>query len=133
MGLFNNSELTGANDVNATMPTTRVNQHRQWISSYILPFLTNIAVEQMNCSSSYGYENATDSMYYRVLVNRSPQTLPSCFDGPSESCSASGFKEFVKQRGEMFGNFGSACGVEYGNSTDVASFYSSAENGTSVE
>jgi hypothetical protein len=132
MGLFNNSELTGANDINATMPTTRVNHHRQWVSSYILPFLTNIAVEQMNCSASYGYENATDSTYYRVLVNRSPQTLPDCFDGPAESCSATGFEDFVQQRGVLYGDFGRACGVEYDNSTDVVSFYQSDTKGETV-
>lgn len=132
MGLFNNSDLTGANNVNDTMPTTRVNYHRQWVSSYILPFLTNVAVEQMNCSASYGYQNATDPMYYRVLVNRSPQVLPDCYDGPLESCSASGFKCLVETKGEMFGDFSSACGVDYKNSTNVMSFYQNSIKGETV-
>lgn len=132
LGLFNNSDSTGANDINATMPTDRVNYHRQWVSSYILPFLTNIAVERMNCTGSYGYQNQTDPTYYRVLVNRSPQVLPDCFDGPLESCSAAGFKSFVEERGQVFGDFAGACGVEYGNSTDVMSFYESSNNGTMV-
>ncbi|CZT20213.1 related to PHO11-secreted acid phosphatase [Ramularia collo-cygni] len=123
MGIFNNSALTGANAVNATMPLDQVNHHRQWISSYILPFLTNIAVEKMNCSESYGYQNSTDPTFYRVLVNQSPQVLPGCSDGPAESCSAEHFNKFVETRGEMFGNFAEACGVDYGNSTDVVSFY----------
>lgn len=123
MGIFNNSALTGANFINATMPLDQVNHHRQWVSSYVLPFLTNIAIEKMNCSQSYGVQNSTDSTFYRVLVNQSPQVLPGCSDGPAESCSAEGFKSFVAARGEMFGNFGEACGVEYGNSTDVTSFY----------
>ncbi|KAI5362122.1 Putative histidine phosphatase superfamily, clade-2 [Septoria linicola] len=132
LGLFNNSDSTGANDVNATMPLDKVNYHRQWVSSYILPFLTNIAIERMNCTGSYGYQNQTDPTYYRVLVNRSPQTLPDCHDGPQESCSAAGFKRFVEERGQMFGDFAGACGVEYDNSTDVMSFYSSPDNGTMV-
>lgn len=123
MGIFNNSALTGGNAINATMPLNQVNHHRQWVSSYVLPFLTNIAVEKMNCSEAYGYENMTDPTFYRVLVNQSPQVLPGCFDGPAESCSAENFKKFVEGRGEMFGNFAEACGVEYGNSTNVASFY----------
>ncbi|EME45224.1 hypothetical protein DOTSEDRAFT_170503 [Dothistroma septosporum NZE10] len=126
MGLFNNSAMTGANDVNATMPTTQINYHRQWVSSYILPFLTNIAVEHMNCSASYGYQNATDPTYYRVLVNQSPQTLPGCYDGPLESCSAAGFAKFVQERGQEVGDFSSACGVKYDNSTDVMSFYTNS-------
>lgn len=132
MGIFNNSAITGANDVNATMPTDRVNFHRQWVSSYILPFLTNIAVERMNCSQSYGYGNAVDPTFYRVLVNQSPQTLPGCYDGPLESCSAEGMQKFVRERGELFGDFSGACGVEYDNSTDVMSFYSLPNNGTVV-
>lgn len=132
MGLFNNSALSGGNDINATMPTNRVNYHRQWISSYILPFLTNIAVERMNCSGSYGYQNQSDSTYYRVLVNRSPQTLPDCFDGPSESCSAAGMKKFVEERGQMFGNFAGDCGTKYNNVTDIMSFYTQSDNGTMV-
>ncbi|KAK4502562.1 hypothetical protein PRZ48_005988 [Zasmidium cellare] len=132
MGLFNNSDLTGANDINATMPTTRINYHRQWVSSYILPFLTNVAVEQMNCSASYGYQNSTDPTYYRVLVNRSPQVLPDCFDGPLESCSAAGFEKFVQERGAVFGDFGSACGVEYENSTNVMGFYVNQTKGETV-
>lgn len=123
MGLFNNSALTGANAVNATMPLNQVNYHRQWVSSNILPFLTNIAVEKMNCSESYGFQNATDPTFYRVLVNQSPQVLPGCFDGPLESCSASEFQKFVETRGVMFGNYGEACQVDYGNSTDIVSFY----------
>ncbi|KAF2215397.1 hypothetical protein CERZMDRAFT_120263 [Cercospora zeae-maydis SCOH1-5] len=132
LGLFNNSDSTGANDINATMPLDKVNYHRQWVSSYILPFLTNIAIEKMNCTGSYGYQNQTDPTYYRVLVNRSPQTLPDCHDGPQESCSAAGFRDFVEEKGQMFGDFAGACGVGYDNSTNVMSFYSSPDNGTIV-
>lgn len=84
-----------------------------------LPFLTNVAVEKMQCDS-YGF-NAGE--YYRVLVNQSPQNLPGCSDGPGESCSRNGFQEYVASRQQMFGGFGAKCGVEYGNSTDVLSIY----------
>jgi len=132
MGLFNNSELTGANEINATMPLDRVNWHRQWVSSYILPFLTNVAIEKMNCSASYGYENATDPTFYRVLVNRSPQTLPDCHDGPVESCSAAGMASFVRERGQLFGDYSSICGVNQTNTTNVLSIYSQDTQGKTV-
>lgn len=102
LGLFNNSAYSGANDVNATMP-----------------FLTNIAIEKMVCDS-YGYD---DGVYYRVLVNEGPQPLVGCRDGPGESCSEEAFGRFVQQRGEWYGDFGKACGVDYENSTDVLSIY----------
>ena len=128
MGLFNNSEFSGTINVNATMPLNQINYHRAWVSSYILPFLTNIAIERMNCSSP-GFSNGT---YYRVLVNQSPQTLPTCFDGPAESCSASGIQEFLGERQAMFEGYSEKCEVDYKNSTDTVAFYSSADNDTTV-
>jgi acid phosphatase len=119
LGLFNNSAYTGAHAVNATMPTDTINYGRVWKSSQILPFLTNIAIEKMSCDT-YGYDHG---VYYRVLVNEAPQPLVGCRDGPGESCSDEAFGRFVQERGEMYGDFGKACGVEYGNSTDVLSIY----------
>lgn len=125
LGLFNNSAFAGSNDINATMPNDALNPNRAWISSNILPFLTNIAVERLVCDS-YGYQdNATSTgEYYRVLVNQSPQLLPGCVDGPGFSCSRSGFESFVQSRGEEFGDFSTKCGVDYDNSTDVLGIYS---------
>ncbi|ORY11488.1 acid phosphatase-like protein [Clohesyomyces aquaticus] len=122
MGLFNNSANTGANDPNATMPLTSQNYMRAWMSSRILPFLTNIAVEKMACDS-YGFDSGD---YVRVLVNQSPQQLPGCADGPGESCSLSAFVQFVQARGEMFGGFTEKCQPEYTNSTDVLTIYGSS-------
>nr|POE77502.1 thiamine-repressible acid phosphatase spbc21h7.03c [Quercus suber] len=132
LGLFNNSAMTGTNDPNATMPLHQINYHRQWVSSYILPFLTNVAIEQMNCSSSYGYQNTSNPTFYRVLVNNSPQSLPGCVDGPLESCSATGLDNFLQKRVEMFGGYSQACAVDYQNSTDVLSIYVGSDNGTMV-
>jgi len=132
LGLFNNSQFSGADNINATMPTNQVNYGRAWVSSKIIPFLTNVAIERMNCSTSYGFENQTDPTYYRVLVNQSPQTLPGCFDGPLESCSAAGLQSFLSDRGQMLGGFSEKCGVDYSNSTNTVTFYSSPNNGTTV-
>jgi acid phosphatase len=55
MGLFNNSAFSASNDVNATMPVDTINHRRAWQSSRIMPFLTNIAVEKLQCDS-YGFE-----------------------------------------------------------------------------
>lgn len=140
MGLFNNSQFSGGNDVNATMPLDQINYNRAWISSRILPFLTNIAIERMNCSSNYGvaaqHENGNSGgdagTYYRVLLNRSPQTLPGCFDGPGQSCPAAGMQKFLQIRGDMFGAYSDICGNTYQNSTDTVTFYTNSNNGTTV-
>lgn len=119
LGVFNNSEFSGANNVNATMPTNVINHRRAWKSSNIIPFLTNIAMERLECDS-YGYDEGT---YFRVLVNQSPQSLPGCSDGPGESCDSDGFSDLVKSRGELFGDFSTGCDVDYKNSTNVLTIY----------
>ncbi|KAK5288317.1 hypothetical protein LTR43_007999 [Exophiala xenobiotica] len=134
MGLFNNTEFVGGNP-NNSMPLDRINYSRAWVSSYILPFLTNIAIERMNCSARSGtYGDAGSSPYYRVLVNDSPQTLPSCYDGPDESCSSQGLSSWLADRAAMFGGYSTACNTssEYKNSTDFVNFYQDGGNGSFV-
>ncbi|KAB8071270.1 histidine phosphatase superfamily, partial [Aspergillus leporis] len=88
LGLFNNSAFSGADDVNKTMPTDKINYGRKWKSSANLPFLTNIAIEKMSCDS-YGYDEGD---YYRVLVNSGPQPLEECRGGPGDTCGSSKFE-----------------------------------------
>ncbi|KAG4440713.1 hypothetical protein IFR05_003807 [Cadophora sp. M221] len=119
LGLFNNSAFSNTNNVNSTMPSDRINHRRAWKSSHIVPFLTNVAVEKMECES-FAFEKGT---FYRVLVNGSPQSLDGCSDGPGESCEESELVGWLEGRGEVVGGFGSVCGVEYGNGTDVLGIY----------
>ncbi|KAG5928282.1 hypothetical protein E4U42_000940 [Claviceps africana] len=146
MGLFNNSQFSGGNHVNDTMPLDQINSHRAWVSSRIIPFLGNVAIERMNCTSYHGItsqprnKNGSNepvssdaaTTYYRVLINQSPQVLPGCFDGPAQSCSADGMREFLQHRGDMFSAYSSICGNTYQNSTDSVSFYADSNNGTTV-
>ncbi|KAF6810419.1 histidine acid phosphatase [Colletotrichum sojae] len=133
MGLFNNSEAGAgpAGSINDTMPLDRINYRRAWRSSRVLPFLGNIAIERLNCTGSFGYD---EGEYYRVLVNSAPQPLPGCVDGPGTICSRAGFEEYLQQRVDMFSGFSEKCGVEYDNTTDVMSLYTDPEvgNGTTV-
>ncbi|RYC62398.1 hypothetical protein CHU98_g3820 [Xylaria longipes] len=127
MGLFNNSAFGGSESaINDTMPLDRINYRRAWKSSYVLPFLGNIAIERLNCNGTFGYD---DGEYYRVLVNNAPQPLPDCADGPGTSCSRSGFERYVQDRVEMFQGFSEKCGVDYDNSTDVLSIYTDLDSG----
>lgn len=125
LGLFNNTAWTASNDINATMPVDTLNPQRAWQSSKFMSFLTNIAIERLECDS-FGYQDNANQTgeYYRVLVNKNPQLLQGCSDGPGESCSKAGFEKFMQERTQMFGGFSEKCGVEYKNSTDVLSIYS---------
>ncbi|KAJ4413077.1 hypothetical protein N0V91_000051 [Didymella pomorum] len=118
LGIFNNTKWAAGN-INDTMPLNKINYQRAWKSSRILPFLTNIAIERLECDS-YGYPAGT---YVRVLVNQDPQQL-ECAVGPGDSCSEGSFAEFIQQRGEMFGGYTEKCApTDYNNSTDVLTIY----------
>ncbi|KAJ3549104.1 hypothetical protein NM208_g673 [Fusarium decemcellulare] len=126
MGLFNNSEFGGSpSQINDTMPLNRINYRRAWKSSNVLPFLSNIAIERLNCTGSYGYD---DGEYYRVLVNSAPQPLTDCNDGPGTTCSRKGFEDYVQERVDLFTGFSDKCGVDYKNTTDVLTIYSDDDN-----
>ncbi|KAH8890085.1 histidine acid phosphatase [Thozetella sp. PMI_491] len=132
LGLFNNSAWGGsAASINDTMPLERINYKRAWKSSHVLPFLTNIALEKLNCTGNYGFD---DGDYYRILVNSAPQELPDCGDGPGTSCSRKGFETFLNDRVSLLKGFSDRCGVDYKNSTDVLSIYTdpAVGNGTVV-
>ncbi|KAI1134823.1 histidine acid phosphatase [Hypoxylon sp. FL0543] len=132
MGLFNNSEFGGSeSSINDTMPLDRINYRRAWKSSHLLPFSSDLAIERLNCSGSYGYE---DGDYYRVLVNSAPQPLPNCADGPGTTCTRAGFEKYVQERADMFHGFSERCGVDYKNSTDTLTIYTDpgVGNGTAV-
>ncbi|KAK6062980.1 Acid phosphatase PHO1 [Seiridium cupressi] len=132
MGLFNNSEFGGSEaQINDTMPLDRINYRRAWKSSHVLPFLSNLAIERLNCTGSYGYE---DGEYYRVLVNSAPQPLTDCIDGPGTTCSRSGFESYLQERVDMFSGYSEKCGVDYDNGTDTLSIYTdpAVGNGTVV-
>ncbi|EON98437.1 putative histidine acid protein [Phaeoacremonium minimum UCRPA7] len=132
MGLFNNSAFGGSEaSINATMPEDRINHRRAWKSSHIIPFMTNIAIERLNCTGSFGFE---DGDYYRVLVNNAPQPMPDCGDGPGTTCSRQGFETYLQDRSAMFSGYSEKCGTDYDNTTDVLTIYSDpkAGNGTTV-
>ncbi|KZZ91695.1 Histidine acid phosphatase, eukaryotic [Moelleriella libera RCEF 2490] len=141
MGMLNNSQFSGNNNVNETMPLDQVNYNRAWESSRILPFLSNIAIERMNCTGNYavstGSANSSSSKtmgatFYRALLNQSPQVLPGCLDGPGQSCSAEGLGRYLQERADMFQGFTKLCRNSYKNSSDLVSFYTDSNNGTFV-
>lgn len=127
MGLFNNSDFGGSESaINDTMPLDRINYRRAWKSSHLLPFLGNLAIERLDCSGTYGYD---DGDYYRVLVNSAPQPLPDCADGPGTTCSRSGFEQYIQDRADIFRGYSDKCGVDYDNSTDILSIYTDMDSG----
>lgn len=134
LGLFNNTDFSAGN-INDTMPLDTINYRRAWKSSHIEPFLGNVAIERLECSSTFGFSDvraSSNDTFYRALWNNAPQQLPGCHNGPAGSCSAGAMATYLQQRTAMFSGFSERCGVEYGNSTDVLSIYTVPGNGSSV-
>lgn len=123
LGLFNNTQFTGGN-VNATMPLDTINHHRAWRSSRFMAFLSNVALERMQCTGSPGF---ADDAYYRVLVNNVPHPLPGCGVGPGTSCTGLDLDNYVQAR--FNGSFSRSCGVSDGTSPDTLSIYTDPNTG----
>ncbi|KAI0630488.1 phosphoglycerate mutase-like protein [Trametes polyzona] len=137
LGLFNNSAYYPSLNVNATMPTDRINHRRAWRTSEILPFLGHVGIERLQCAnatvddagSGAADEGAEyvgqDGAFVRVLVNGAPIPIPDCQDGPGEACSLGSFAEYIARRVAKYGNFIGACGINdtVANRTDLLSIY----------
>ncbi|CCU82653.1 unnamed protein product [Blumeria hordei] len=121
MGLFNNSAYSGGNNINDTMPLDTINYQRVWKSSQIIPFMTDIGIEKLECDS-FGFDEGT---YYRILVNDRPQSLIGCHDGPADSCKEESIRTWLNERAKVVGDFDTMCRVDYANSTNILSIYDS--------
>jgi len=124
LGLFNNTQFTGGN-VNDTMPLDTINHYRAWKSSRFESFLSNVALERMECTGSPGFADGT---YYRVLVNNVPHAVPGCGVGPGTSCTGTALRNLV-QSSRFNGNFSRSCGVSDGSSPDTLSIYTDPNTG----
>ncbi|KAK1767260.1 hypothetical protein QBC33DRAFT_515419 [Phialemonium atrogriseum] len=129
-----NSDLGGSEAaINDTMPLGRINRRRAWRSSHALPFLDNIALERLNCTTSPGFANGD---YYRAVVNGALQDLPDgCGDGPGTSCSRGRVAAYVRGRARPDSADSSrGAASSYANATDVLTIYSDSRvgNGTAV-
>ncbi|KAI9727894.1 MAG: hypothetical protein M1828_005299 [Chrysothrix sp. TS-e1954] len=137
LGLFNDSAYSMSGNTSYTMPLDRINHARSWSTSNMLPFLGNIAIEKMNCSSAYGLDeviDANDGDFYRVLVNEAPQVWPGCADGPAESCSRAGLQGMWEGWTARFGNWAGLCGTDGGAGSmgGKMDFFWEPGNGTAV-
>ncbi|EJD41519.1 phosphoglycerate mutase-like protein [Auricularia subglabra TFB-10046 SS5] len=124
------------NETNATMTDKAINYERAWRTSYILPFLANIALERLECNATALGANTTANTFVRALVNAAPLPLPGCSTGPGGSCEIGAFRSFVEERSRLYGDFIGACGI--GNETNATNTLGIYEgnlpaNGSAVE
>ncbi|RKF56541.1 Acid phosphatase PHO1 [Erysiphe neolycopersici] len=123
MGLFNNSAYSGSNKASSTMPLNTINHQRVWKSSQIIPFMTDIGLEKLECDS----HDFDKGIYYRVLLNNNPLSIPDCHDGPSESCKESSLAKWLLNRAKVVGDFDTTCKVNYNNSSNILTIYNDSD------
>lgn len=123
MGLFNNSAYSGSNKASSTMPLHTINHQRVWKSSQILPFMTDVALEKLECDS-HEFDKGT---YYRALLNNNPLSIPDCHDGPGESCKESSIMKWLTKRAKIVGDFDTTCRVNYKDSSNILTIYDESD------
>lgn len=94
LGLFNDTH---------PLPSDHRPKNRRWWTSRIMPFLGHVALERLHCGSEL------EDDYVRVMVNESPVVIPTCHDGPGESCPITAFKELIEQRRSLYDDFQHGC------------------------
>lgn len=123
----------GHNEVEKAMPLDHINPDRVWRTSEIIPFLGHVSLERMQCDHK-AIEQAqvdvskkkrkggksrkkqpipgvppTTEPFVRIIVNGSPQTQPSCNDGPGNSCPLADFIKLVNGMPAVYGNLEKVC------------------------
>ncbi|KZV93276.1 phosphoglycerate mutase-like protein [Exidia glandulosa HHB12029] len=124
------------NETNATMPEDAINYERAWRTSFILPFLANIALERLDCNATALGANSTSTAFVRALVNAAPLPLPGCSSGPGGSCELQSFSDYIGERAKLFGDFVDVCGIaNETNATSTLGIYEGdfPANGAAVE
>ncbi|KZV70020.1 phosphoglycerate mutase-like protein, partial [Peniophora sp. CONT] len=131
LGIWNDSRTS-------PLSPTKPDPRRQFRASHVVSFRGYIALERRACErplkGSVHHEagvvnpipgTGSDAEHYvRIRVNRAPQPIPGCDDGPGASCRLAPFLQYVEKRGNISGDFIETCGLQsVGNATSVASFF----------
>ncbi|ROV87494.1 hypothetical protein VMCG_10507 [Cytospora schulzeri] len=129
---------SGVFDDEPVFSGTEMNPDRLFVASHFVTMRGTIAFERLNCvannaSSSQAHllrrhENttSTNATYVRIKLNDAVYTLPSCKDGPGQSCLLSDYVKYVADKYAAEGNWVTNCNVTAADAPTVvqgASFY----------
>lgn len=102
-----------------------------FIASHFVTMRGTLAFERLNClvdgaSASHNSTTSSNATYVRIKLNDAVYTLPSCKDGPGQSCLLSDFADYIADKYAAEGSWVENCNVTTaGAPTTVqgASFY----------
>jgi hypothetical protein len=128
---------SGVFDDEPVFSGTEMNPDRLFIASHFVTMRGTIAFERLNCVAdnatshallSRRYENttSTNATYVRIRLNDAVYALPSCKDGPGQSCLLSDYVKYVSDKYAAEGDWVSNCNVTAADAPTVvqgASFY----------
>lgn len=127
---------SGIFDEQDPLPTDKIAENRLWRSSRISPMRGTIAFERLTCDGTShptptkkpcrprptpgrgsrpdreGSANrGTETSYIRIRLNDAVYPLPSCKDGPGQSCALRDYARYVDGKRRAQGNFAKICNV----------------------
>lgn len=102
-----------------------------FMASHFVTMRGTVAFERLNClvdgaSASHNSTTSSNATYVRIKLNDAVYTLPSCKDGPGQSCLLSDFADYISDKYAAEGSWVENCNVTTaGAPTTVqgASFY----------
>ena len=129
MSFLNDGQLTelvtasGVFDEQATLSATEKDDGRLFIGSHFVSMRGTIAFERLNCikPSSCKWRRSARSTnirrdthnatYIRIKLNDAVYTIPSCKNGPGQSCLLSDYVKYVEDKYAAQGNWVTNCNV----------------------
>lgn len=143
MSFLNDGQLnelvvaSGIFDGQKPLPVDKIAEDRLWRNSRLSPMRGTIAFERLNCrktpappasstrsckprptgaSKAKGKQSqAAENTYIRIRLNDAVYPVPSCQDGPGQSCSLQKYVKYVETKLQKQGSFAELC-----NATDPA-------------
>lgn len=107
LNLYNVTTPSSDGPSSSTPPLTHRPAGRSWKTSELVPFLGNVALERLACSSSDGAQ--ADGAFVRVLVNGKGESMGGCQGGPGDACPFEQFVDWVNERKTRWSGWDAVC------------------------
>jgi acid phosphatase len=83
----------------------------KYVASRFVSMRGTVAFERLGCEVRSGWQGMKNETFVRILLNDAVYPVPSCKDGPGESCVLRMYREFVSGRLEEAGDLRRRCNV----------------------
>lgn len=103
---------SGVFDGEAALSGSEMDPDRLFVASRFTTMRGTIAFERLSCASPGNSSSASaNATYVRVRLNDAVYPLPSCRDGPGQSCLLSDYARYVSDKLAAAGDWAANCNV----------------------